>query len=58
MLRCPVCGSKAGSGFVARCGIAGRLMRGSSKHANTPLNLTIGEITAAGVLRTNVEQRF
>jgi hypothetical protein len=47
-----------GGGLVAGCGIAGRLMRGSSKHANTPLNLTIGEITAAGVLRTNVEQRF
>jgi hypothetical protein len=49
-----------GGGLVAGCGIAGHLMRRSSKHANTQLNLTIGDITAAGVLRisTRAEQQF
>jgi hypothetical protein len=42
---------------VAGCGVAGLLMRQSSKHANTALHYaTVGNLLCAGVLRTATEE--
>jgi hypothetical protein len=48
------------NGIVAGCGFAGHLMSESPKHIATQINFTIGEITAAGILRasTDAEKDF